>query len=75
VLVLTGIWNVSAVHASNSTHAWKAVLSAKIVIVVLAGLGAWLHGRAKEKKSRAIWASVGGVASITAVVLGVLLAG
>jgi putative copper export protein len=75
VLVLTGVWNVSAMHASDSTHAWKVVLSVKVAIVALAAVGAWLHGRAGSKKGRGIWASVAGVASILAVVLGVLLAG
>jgi putative copper export protein len=75
VLVLTGIWNVSAVHASNSTAAWKTVLAVKIGVVVLAGLGAWLHSRAQTKGALAAWGSIAGTASIVAVVLGVLLAG
>ena len=33
VLVLTGIWNVTAVHYSSQDSAWKAVLMAKIVVV------------------------------------------
>lgn len=75
VLVLTGFWNVSADHASNATHAWKVVLAVKLVFVVLAGLGAWLHSRASSKGSLAAWGSIAGTASIVALVLGVLLAG
>lgn len=75
VLVLTGIWNVSAVRASHSTSSWKAVLMIKIAVVVLAGVAAWLHQRSTSKKSLAIWGSVTGIASIAALVLGVLLAG
>jgi putative copper export protein len=75
VLVLTGIWNVTAVHASNSSSAWKAVLFVKIGVVVLAGVGAWLHQRATARRSLALWGAVAGSASIVAVVLGVLLAG
>lgn len=74
VLILTGFWNVSAVHAS-STHAWNVVLGVKIAIVVLAGIAAWLHARAKTRPALAVWGSVAGTASIVAVVLGVLLAG
>jgi putative copper export protein len=75
VLLLTGIWNVAAVHPSHATSAWKAVLMIKIVVAVLAGVAAGLHQRATSKKALAIWGSVAGTASIAALVLGVLLAG
>lgn len=75
VLVLTGIWNVTAVHASHATSAWKAVLSVKIAVVVLAGVAAWLHQRSTTRTALAAWGSIAGTASIAAVVLGVLLAG
>ncbi len=75
VLVITGIWNVSAVHASSSTSAWKTVLFVKIGVVVLAGVAAWLHQRARSRAGLAAWGSIAGTASIVAVVLGVLLAG
>ena len=39
VLVVTGVWNVTAVHYADQSTAWKAVLMAKIVVVVLAGRG------------------------------------
>lgn len=75
VLVITGIWNVSAVHASSSTSAWTTVLFVKIGVVVLAGAAAWLHQRARSRAGLAAWGSIAGTASIVAVVLGVLLAG
>ena len=34
VLVVTGIWNVTAVHYASQDSAWKAVLMAKIVVVI-----------------------------------------
>src|SRR5579864_2819755 len=45
VLVLTGIWNLSAVHASHATSAWTTVLFVKIVVVALAAVAAGLHQR------------------------------
>lgn len=75
VLVLTGIWNLSAVHASHATSAWKTVLSVKLAVVVLAGVAAWLHQRATTKQGLAAWGSIAGVASVAALVFGVLLAG
>jgi putative copper export protein len=75
VLILTGFWNLSAVHGSTSTTAWKVVLGVKLAVVVLAGIAAWLHGRATTKPAIAAWGSIAGAASVGALVLGVLLAG
>jgi putative copper export protein len=75
VLVVTGFWNVAAVHYSSQTSAWKAVFMAKMAVVVLAGVGAFLHQRATTKTQLALWGSVGGTASVVALVLGVMLAG
>ena len=75
VLLVTGVWNVTAVHYSSQDSAWKAVLMAKIAVVLLAGLGAFLHQRATTKGQLALWGSVAGTASVTALVMGILLAG
>ena len=75
VLIATGIWNVTAVHYSSQSSAWKAVLMAKIVIVLIAGVAVGLHQRATSKAQLAVWGSVGGLASVTALVMGILLAG
>ena len=76
VLVITGFWNVSTFHwARTRAEAWKAVLIVKIVVVAAAGVGALLHGRATSRTAIAVWGSVSGVASVTALVLGVLVAG
>jgi putative copper export protein len=75
VLVLTGFWNIAATHPSDQTAAWRAVLVAKIVVVALAGLGVLLHTRATTKAGRALWGAVGALASVAALVLGILLAG
>ena len=75
VLVITGFWNISTFTWSDQTAAWKAVLMAKIVVVALAGLGAFLHQRATSKAQLALWGSVTGTASIAALVMGILLAG
>ena len=75
VLLVTGVWNISAVGYSNMDTAWKAVLIAKIAVVVLAGVGVLLHQRATTKRGLAVWGSVGGLASVAALVMGILLAG
>jgi putative copper export protein len=75
VLVATGIWNVTAVHYSAQDSAWKAVLMAKIVVVLLAGVATGLHQRASTKGQLALWGSAAGTASVAALVMGILLAG
>jgi putative copper export protein len=75
VLIVTGFWNISAVGTSGATTAWKAVLVIKLFFVVLAGVAVFLHQRATTKAGLAIWGSVGGVASVIALCLGVFLAG
>jgi putative copper export protein len=74
VLLATGVWNVAAVHAGQP-HAWNVLLAVKIIIALLAGLAAWLHGRAGGRSALAIWGGVAGAASLGALVMGVFLAG
>ena len=75
VVVVTGFWNVSTFTFSDQTTAWKAVLVAKIVVVALAGIGAFLHGRARTRPAIAAWGAVAGLSSVVALFMGVLLAG
>jgi putative copper export protein len=74
VLLGTGVWNVAAV--GSGTHgAWQALLGAKIAVVVLAGLAAGLHTRARSRPALALWGAVAGLSSVAALVMGVFLAG
>jgi hypothetical protein len=74
VLLVTGIWNVAAVSKGQGT-AWQVVLGVKIAVVLFAGAGAYLHGRARTPTATSIWGAVAGVASLAALVMGVFLAG
>src|ERR1700679_2247296 len=75
VLVITGFWNISTFQWADQSTAWKAVLIAKIVVVAAAGVGSLLHARATSRPAVAVWGSVAGLASVAALVMGVLLAG
>ena len=75
VLIVTGFWNISAVDASHASSAWNAVLGVKITFVLIAGVAVFLHQRSTSKVGLAVWGSIGGVASIVALCLGVFLAG
>jgi putative copper export protein len=74
LLLATGIWNVASVAKGQGT-AWDVVLGVKIAVVLLAGLAAWLHGRARTRGGLAVWGAVTATASVTALVMGVFLAG
>ena len=74
VLIATGIWNVVAVRAGQP-HSWQVVLGVKIAVVALAGIAAWLHGRARNRRDLAIWGAVTSVSSLAALTMGVFLAG
>jgi putative copper export protein len=74
VLLATGVWNVAAVH-SGQPHSWDVLLGVKIAVVLLAGLSAWLHGRARSRAGLAGWGAVTSLSSLAALVMGVFLAG
>jgi putative copper export protein len=75
VLVITGVWNVSTFHWAAQSGPWKAVLIAKLAVVALAGLGTLRHSRAANRAALAVWGSMAGLASVAALVMGILLAG
>lgn len=75
LLVITGAWNMMALQSSTKSTGWNVVFGIKMVLVILAGLGAWLHGRATTKGATAAWGSLAGTASVLALLGGVMLAG
>ena len=75
LLVVTGFWNIAALTVKDASSAWKAVLIVKIVVVAIAGVAVFVHQRSTSKLGLAVWGSIGGVASVAALCLGVFLAG
>lgn len=75
LLLITGFWNIAALTTKDASSAWKAVLMVKITVVIVAGVAVFLHQRATSKVGLAVWGSVGGVASVGALCLGVFLSG
>jgi putative copper export protein len=74
VLVATGIWNVAAMQ-SDATSTWNLVLGLKVLAVALSGVAAFLHTRSTTPRGLAIWGALSGLSALSAVFLGVLLAG
>ncbi|MFI6482553.1 hypothetical protein ACIBH1_31785 [Nonomuraea sp. NPDC050663] len=71
VLVATGVWNMLA--DDNDDPAFKATLHVKLGVVVLSGVTAFLHTRAKSKKAMAVLGALSGLTALAALFLGVLL--
>ncbi|MHB8379812.1 MAG: hypothetical protein ACYDB2_07845 [Acidimicrobiales bacterium] len=74
LLIVTGVWNVAAIGPGASSN-WNAVFGIKMFCVIVAGLGAFLHTRAASPKAKGVFAGVGMIGTIAALVLGVALGG
>jgi putative copper export protein len=76
LLVVTGIWNVVAVNdADHPNSTYQAVLGAKVAVVAASGITAALHTRATSTRGLAVWGALTGLTALSALYLGVLLAG
>ena len=76
VLIVTGIWNIVAVRSQISSSAsYRTTLIVKLAVVVISGIAAFLHVRARTTQSRAIFGALTGLSALAALFLGVLLAG
>jgi putative copper export protein len=75
VLVVTGIWNLLEVSASEKSTAWNATLGLKLLMVAATGVGAVVHAGGRSKIALAAGGAVSLLAALAAVFLGVMLAG
>ena len=74
VLIATGIWNVIAVRA-QLTGSYQTTLVVKLIVVAVSGLTAALHARARSTAGLAVFGALTGLSALTALFLGILLAG
>jgi putative copper export protein len=72
VLVLTGIWNVLAVGDAGDEY--RRTLSLKLAVVLLSGVSAYLHARARSRRGMAVWGALTGLSALLALFLGAVLA-
>jgi putative copper export protein len=73
-LIITGIWNVIAVR-SQVSGSYETTLVVKLVVVLISGVTAALHARARGPAGRAVFGALTGVSALAALFLGILLAG
>jgi putative copper export protein len=75
VLILTGIWNIGATsHRDSSAKGYPATLGIKLGFVVLSGLAAWWHQRAKSRLALAVGGAAAALFSLAALFMGMVLA-
>lgn len=74
LLVATGVWNVLE-QPDRTTHGYDAVLTAKVLVVAASGLTAYLHTTVSTPRARGLYGGLTGLTALTALLLGVLLAG
>ena len=76
VLIVTGIWNIVAVRSQIShSGSYRTTLIVKLAVVVVSGVAAALHVRSRTARDRAIFGALTAISALTALFLGVLLAG
>ena len=74
VLVITGIWNIAAVDAQIH-GSYETTLVVKLIVVVISGVTAALHARARKPRGIAVFGALTGLSALAALFLGILLAG
>ena len=69
---MTGVWNVVALDPDWASDHGRTVLL-KIGVVVVSGLSAFVHSRARSKAMLAAFGALSALSALAALFLGVLL--
>jgi putative copper export protein len=77
LLLVTGVWNLTAVHVGDQSSAYLTTLFVKLVLVGISGAGALAHLLLQRTRPAlgGVAAAIGLLAALGATFLGVLLAG
>jgi putative copper export protein len=73
VLLITGVWNIAAIGPMSPSY--RRTLIVKLVVVAASGISAVLHTRSRNTVGLAVWGALTGLTALSALFLGVLLAG
>lgn len=73
VLVVTGLWNLVAVHIEDTDSAYQVTVMLKIVVAIASGAFAAIHTVARTKLWLALGGALGALMAVAAVFLGILL--
>ena len=75
LLIVTGVWNYLAIAHGSAPRNWNVVFGVKMAAVLVAGGGSYLHTKATSPQLRGLYAGLGSLGSVAALVLGVALTG
>jgi putative copper export protein len=73
VLVVTGIWNLTAVDLGNTTTAYQITVFLKIAVAIASAVFVLIHSLGRTKLALALGGALGALCSIAALFLGILL--
>ena len=73
VLVVTGIWNLTEVHVTDTSTAYQVTVFVKVALAVAAGAFTLVHQLGRTKLALALGGALGALASLGALFLGILL--
>jgi putative copper export protein len=73
LLLGTGIWNLLEIDIGDRSTEYQVTLFVKLLIVALAGVGAFLHSISQSRMGLAVWGAVSGLSSVAALFFGVWL--
>ena len=74
LLLITGMWNMTNIPA-DAPASYSMVVGIKMTVVLLSGVAAMVHSRAKSTSQMAMWGAISGLTALASTYLGVLLAG
>src|SRR3954452_8351982 len=61
VLIVTGIWNITAVHVGDTSTAYQVTLMVKLLVVAVSGVSAAIHAGARTKLALAVFGALSGL--------------
>lgn len=73
VLVVTGIWNLTAIDLGNTSSRYQVTVFVKITVAVASAVFVLVHSLGKTKLALALGGALGAVCSLAALYLGILL--
>ena len=73
LLLATGVWNLFEIAFSDRSTEYQVTVFVKLVVVAVAGGAAAVHSLTASRRLLALTGALGGLASLTALALGVLL--
>ena len=73
VLVVTGVWNLTAVHLSETSTEYQITVFVKITLAIASGAFTLVHQLGRTKLALALGGALGAVTALAALFLGVLL--